>query len=522
VAPSGAPKTQTIDDYVTACKQASLHKTAYEYCQYIAAMLLTKGEDKHSLRVVVELTGDDIALSNAYAIYKANNIVSDTDQKVATNNGQTKQAGSPAAASGSTSLVGKAAATNLLAVAVESGALTQGQTGNTITLQANPADLFRDAYLGTPQLSYLPANSSPLENFTVSAGIAANANSSTSVPTTGSATSPTINASSVLLNSSATKLSSLTVSYEFRKMTEDRINKYLIKNKMTHLFIQPDGKTSPAAHQASASFTKHFVQKTAPGCDPTSYQAIASAGGEITPVVLQVVTKFDDCFKQDVDEATADPKVKGDLDTDWSAYTLALQADIASFQKSIKDQISGWDLAAQYVFNKPVNQPETHDFRLIGSGDVKKSQGAAWTVNGAASIYQDLPSGAQYGRLKDAQFSGELDKSWGAGASAPVIALAGYGQYQSKPSVLNITASSVPSGITLPANPQVFLAGSQGWLGVIQVKTTVRVAGSQIPIAVKWSNKPDLLGKSKLGAQFGVNYDFSQLSQLIGKGSSGN
>jgi len=48
------------------------------------------------------------------------------------------------------------------------------------------------------------------------------------------------------------------------------------------------------------------------------------------------------------------------------------------------------------------------------------------------------------------------------------------------------------------------------------------VAGSQIPIAVKWSNKPDLLGKSKLGAQFGLNYDFSQLKQLIGQGSSGN
>ncbi len=74
-----------------------------------------------------------------------------------------------------------------------------------------------------------------------------------------------------------------------------------------------------------------------------------------------------------------------------SAYNQALLADIASFQKKLKDQISGWDLAAQYVFNKPVGQRSTHDFRMIGSGDLKKSQGAAWTVNAAASVYEPCP-----------------------------------------------------------------------------------------------------------------------------------
>ncbi len=110
----------------------------------------------------------------------------------------------------------------------------------------------------------------------------------------------------------------------------------------------------------------------------------------------------------------------------------------------------------------------------------------------------------------------------GSSSTAPVIGLAGYGQYQSKPTVLNITSSNVPPGVTLPANSQAFLSGTQGWLGVFQVKTTVRVGTAQIPIAVKWSNKPDLLGKSKLGAQFGLSYDLSQLKQLIGMGSSGN
>jgi hypothetical protein len=193
---------------------------------------------------------------------------------------------------------------------------------------------------------------------------------------------------------------------------------------------------------------------------------------------------------------------------------------VTSFQNSLKQKLTGWDLSAQYVYNKPVGQPDTHDFRLVGSGPISKGAGSTWTVNGAATLYGSVPSGAQYGRLKDAQFSGELDKALGSTTSAPTFSVAGYGQYQEAPSVLNITASSVPSSITLPSNAQVFLSGTQGWLGVAQVKVTLNVAGAQIPLAFKWSNKTNLLDKTKFGAQFGLSYDFSGLKQLVGLGTS--
>ena len=160
-------------EYTEVCKEKAIHEPAYEYCsQFAIALAGNDTADNDALKNIAKLIPDVVSLANAYSTYKANIVlenptVDQADQKAAVNNGQMKQAGTPAAASGSTSLVGKAAATNLLAVAIESGALTQGQTGNTITLQANPADLFREAYLGTPQLSYLPVSSSPLENFTV-------------------------------------------------------------------------------------------------------------------------------------------------------------------------------------------------------------------------------------------------------------------------------------------------------------------------------------------------------------------
>lgn len=520
-----APVSNTQADYEKLCKQEAIHKPAYEYCHAFAVMLAgndTAGQD--ALKTILNLTPDAVALASAYSIYKANSMVSEADQKAAINNILTKQVSAPATGSGSTSLVAKSVATNLVSVAVESGALTQNQSGNTITLQANPGNLFREAFLGTPELGYLPKQYPILESFTISAGLGTSTNSSISVPTTGSATSSPVSTSSVLFNSSATKLSSLTVNYEFNnKLSQRYIAKYLEKNKLQHLFIPPDKGTSPAVDKARAVFASEFVVTPPSGCDRSSYQAIVSSADSIQQRISTFVTTFDGCFNSEAEMASAAAKTAGnDIDTDWSAYNQALQADIASFQKSLKNQLSGWDASAQYVYNKPVGQPETHDFRFVGNGDLSKNAGSTWTANGAFSLYGSVPAGAQYGRLKDAQFSGELDKSLGSRSTSPSFSLAGYGQYQSKPSVLNITASSVPSGVTLPANAQVFLAGTQGWLGVVQAKITLHVGSAAIPLAGKWSNKTDLLDKSKLGAQFGVSYDFSQLKELIGQGSSGN
>lgn len=522
---SAASASGLQSDAEKACKQAAIHKVAYEYCHEFAVLVSGRDTSTHdALKRIVNLTPDTVALANAYSIYRTNSMVSEADQKAAIVNILTKQVSGAATGSGSTSLVSKSVATNIVSIAVESGALTQSQTGNTITLQANPGNLFREAFLGTPEVDYLPRHSSILESFTVSAGLGTSANSSISVSTTGSATSSAVNAASVLFNSSATKLNSMTVNYEINnKLTQRYIAKYLSRNKLQHLFIPPDSGTTPTVDKARAAFAADFVMTPSSNCDAGSYLGIVSKPDGMDQRVLRFVTAFDDCFNSEAESAMAAAIAAGkDINADWSAYNQAMQADIASFQKSLKNQLSGWDASAQYVYNKPIGQPETHDFRFVGNGDLSKKAGSTWTANSAFSLYGTVPTGAQYGRLKDVQFSGELDKCLGAMSSAPSFSLAGYGQYQSKPSVLNLTASSVPSGVTLPANPQVFLAGTEGWLGVVQVKITLHLGGAAIPLAAKWSNKTDLLGKSKLGAQFGVSYDFSQLKQLIGQGSSGN
>jgi hypothetical protein len=526
-------------ELTAACQATARYTPAYSYCTFFAGYLVngtTNDDGKSRLRRLVHIETNPQSLADAYLIYKtasAFNVAAQNGLQGAANNPQKKQVSSPAVSSGSTSLVSKSVATNLVGIAVESGALTQTQSGNTITLQTDPDHLFREAFTGASELSYLPTGTPYLENLTVSASLAANTNSTISVPASGSATASSINAQSVLSNSSVTKLSSITANYEFNdKLTQGYLAKFLKKHDLTHIVIQPDSSTAPALAKARYALQSDIqTQSVTPpqGCGDSdidqeardflaSLKSIKPAdSAKPNPQLFdEFVTAFNSCFDQEVSTAIKGGK---DVDNDTSAYFQALQGDITSFQSSLKEQLSGWDVTAQYVFNKPVGQPETHDFRVIGSGDLSKSAGSSWTVNAAWSIYGSVPSGAQYGRLKDAQFSGELDKSLGSSSSAPSFSLAGYGQYQSKPSVLNITSSSVPSTITLPSNAQVFLSGTQGWLGVVQAKFTVNIAGAQIPIAGKWSNKTDLLDKSKVGAQFGICYDFSQLKQLVGLGA---
>jgi hypothetical protein len=145
--------------------------------------------------------------------------------------------------------------------------------------------------------------------------------------------------------------------------------------------------------------------------------------------------------------------------------------------------------------------------------------GFQWTGNFAAEIYSTLPSGATYGRVKDVQLSTELDKPFGGTIATPrgTLSVAGYGQYQYDPTVLNISAGNLAPGtnITLPSSAQV-LTGTAGWLGVVQGKLVANLSnGLTLPIAFKWSNKTDLIQANDVRGQIGLSYDLSALSKLI-------
>jgi hypothetical protein len=83
--------------------------------------------------------------------------------------------------------------------------------------------------------------------------------------------------------------------------------------------------------------------------------------------------------------------------------------------------------------------------------------------------------------------------------------------------VLNISQGNLVPGtnITLPSNAQVLL-GTSGWLGVVQGKIVFNLSkGLNIPVAIKWSNKTDLLTGNDIRGQIGLSYDLSALSKVL-------
>jgi len=108
----------------------------------------------------------------------------------------------------------------------------------------------------------------------------------------------------------------------------------------------------------------------------------------------------------------------------------------------------------EYLYNHPVTQPDTHDFKLIYGYTPKSTTGALFTLNFAGSIYGgSIPAGAKYGRVRDIQFAAQLDRPLGDVITHPAtLTLAGYVQYQFDPSVLNIGPGNLVPGtsITLP------------------------------------------------------------------------
>ncbi len=407
-----------------------------------------------------------------------------------------KQVGSPVSSDGSTNLVSKPGATELLSLAVESGALTQTQNGNTITLQGNLDQLTHFLIGGKQTLEYTTKGTPVLQNINASATLLTNASSTSSIPVTGSATSSAISTTSATTPSTATKLSSIGARYQL-------LNKY-------------DPKTAQFRSAFKSSIGAIIVDQSGPAGTLTDIfiNAQLCPSPSTSQKLEDIVNQFNDCVGDRISTA----KGSTDIVTPSVALLKGAAANVQFYKNAIA-AAAGVAFTLDYNYTRPTNQPDTHDVRGIFAHNL----GAGiFNVNVTGSLYgAERPANSTYGRFHDFQFAGEFDRSFSASApNAPSWSFAAYAQWQPSPSVLTLTSSSVPAGITLPANAQSFIMGTQGWLAVVQGKVVFKLGGAQIPIAAKWSNKTDLLDKGSFAGQFGISYDISQIKQLIGLGGS--
>jgi hypothetical protein len=437
---------------------------------------------------------------------------------------------------GSTNLVSKPTTTDLISVASESGAFTDTLNGTSATLQANAAGLAK-LFTKHPIFSMdAPSYAAALQplNLTVTLNVAQQGGTTT-VPTSGGS-----DITSVLLPSNNASFSSFQARYNIYRPNDPTSASFHAKflAALTSNQAALDSATSDLAR-----VVQNLVPKVEQGSDFITARSIwtaSAARAEGAQPDFEALIGAFLAFKRDgLAALEKDPGFQSDV--------LALANGLNRIQDVINTAVNtarGTALATlTYTYATPTQQPSTNQFGVVASylfkgghqivdptskkkvndGTRTFLSGVQFSGNFQATLFVTTPDIVKNGTLRDLQVSAEFDKPFGGTTDNPraTWSLAGYGQYQYDPSVLNINAGNLVPGtpITLPSNAQVLL-GSAGWLGVGQGKLVFNLnKGLSIPVALKWSNKTQLLDSKDIRGQFGISYDLSALSSLLSKGN---
>jgi hypothetical protein len=460
-------------------------------------------------------------------------------QTISTSAAVNQTGASPSGGAGSTNLVTKPTTTDFISLAAESGAFTDTLNGNTLTLQANGLGLTK--YLANNPVfvrwdSRLADRIQPL-NFAVSLNV--QQNGSSTVATAGPANSSTPSVTSIIIPSNNTSFASFRASYVLYRPYNPQDQKF--KEAWNKALAANQDLLNSTGASIKVALDKllpgDFMEKLAENmAEPQSHWrqdgTAAEKKGDFDAFVAAYDT-YDSAVRDYILSRPDAPKTALDLSNALAAFNAATY--------TVLNQARGTPLATfSYTYATPTSKPATHDFTVVvsnlfrGGKDIKDANGnktgrkdesrtflsgAQLTGNFTASIFAQLPAGVTYGRLRALQASGEFDKPLGGTIAEPraVLSAAGYGQFQYDPTVLNISQGNLVPGtnITLPSNAQVLL-GTSGWLGVVQGKIVFNLSkGLNIPVAIKWSNKTDLLTGNDIRGQIGLSYDLSALSKVL-------
>lgn len=440
-----------------------------------------------------------------------------------------KQLSAQPPSSGTTSLVSKAGGSSILALAVDTGALTSTTSGTTTTVSGNLEGI-GSLLMGQSPISIDPTKQNGLRAIAGSITLHATFNLAQPSTKTTTATQPGVPSSPpagtrVNIPSSVGKFTGLTAQFLIHNPFDPHSQTFRTRWNTTKADLQTAAKAVLAATDALVG------DLDCPACQVDWVKAktdLAAAAASRNP--QKVADVFDNYVNTVIDHAKA-------ADPDFNTKVVSAAKAIAAYQQVVRtaiDKTLGHLFTLEYDFGKPLNQPETHDFKLVygyamnstsainsllTSGSGAKS---LFSANANISIYGGtIPASAKYGRLHYGQVSAEFDTPvLGGAVKQAVFTVAGYWQYQPDPSVLTITQGDVAPGTSIPAPTQV-LVGTAGSLFVTQAKVTIKngKSGIAVPIGIKWSNKTDLLSGTKVGGQIGISYDFSSLSNLFGGGN---
>jgi hypothetical protein len=438
--------------------------------------------------------------------------------------------GASTSGAGTTSAVVRAGISDVVGLALESGAITQTQNGSSLTLQGNALSIERfltgqDVFESCPNggASCYGPWASFLSGLSGSSTLNLSSTSSQNVTgTVTGATGTTPVTAIASLQNSAAHLTSFTVRYQIYNDLDLRSKLYVAawKKVMQSKDILDKAAALDKANQQgflwfSTWSTSHVADYTAwlLKTVATVRSAVESSKATDEDIAVLLASAWDDLLKN--------PDVKPDRDAMkkfLQAADIYLVARDAALATAKQETASGATL--EYTYSRPTNQPRLSTVRFAytlrpgtSSGKTESGGDTTMTINLAADFYNSPPPGT--GSFRDFQAGLQFDHHF----NTTVGTVAGYYQYQHEASAIQIGAGNLTpnSGIVLPG-PAATLLAPKGNLAVIQAKLTFPLKnGTQLPVGVTWSNRTELIKSNEVRGHIGFDFDWSSL--LLKKGN---
>jgi len=436
------------------------------------------------------------------------------------------QAGS-SVAGGSTSILTRTSATDLLSAAFESGAVVRQADDKAMTLTVNA--------LPIQQLlaGHAPKGCGAIDDACRSGvgrwlrGLSGSMTFSTS-SATRAVTDPTAGDRLAFLTGGRAILG-LTARYEWF-VRERETAEQQIRLREAAEALSP----SAADFLAAAAPVIRELDRVLPNWSAeteAALVAVANAHVDATPETVADVLEPVLIARLDaaVEIVRAAPAVSQPL---LAVVEPARQAYVRAMNAVLAEKLYRKALTLDYANVRPSDQAAFHQLKLIWSVPLggrptevieaaAAVPGGTFTINGGVSWFNPGVDGMDSSRIRDTQVSLGFDwspASWGS--RRPVYTLAYYFQYMHENGVIQFNGDAITPGgatIALPGPAEVLL-DTKGAIHVVQAGVSLPVgAGIRIPASVSYSNRSELItGRAFWQGHIGVSYDFSALKPRLG------
>jgi len=429
-----------------------------------------------------------------------------------------KQTGASPSSNGTTSVVSKGVAAQILSLATEQGALTRSDSKTTSTFRVNTLGVAR-LLAGVEQFPYCAIYDYKCESATARflRGASGGVSFYTTPSANGSSGTSTSTSNASILSANTKTVAGWSLRYDFHVRRA--------QNELTKNYQKQFNDKYKDAGVEGIAFLRAITKITNPLVLPPKQDGQGNKDVDYSGEYL----KWRKEYAQKLQQADPDDFNRILLDALTKLAALAKQAD-ASFQTDaedltskmstyfgnrdalLSDYINKVTFSVEYNNDRPANQPTQSTAKFIFSA---QPQGFQFTANASLQWYDQILQ-SKASRIRDAQLAMQFDRKFGSSTSeiSPTVSAGYYFQYMVDDGLLTLPSSQLAPGtsIPLPGNASELL-NTKGAIHLGQVKVTfsVRNTGISFPIALTFSNRTDLIKATDVRGNFGITYDLDSL-----------